>query len=214
MRAMILAAGRGVRMGELTLHTPKPLLKVAGKYLIEHAIDQLVKANIKEIIINVSYLGTQIQEALGDGSAYGVAIQYSVEEERLETGGGIVKALPLLGDEPFIVLSSDVVTDYPLDHLPKQPEGLAHLVMVANPPYHPKGDFALVDHHLKLEGEQRLTFGNVSVLRKELFLGFSADVFPLSKALKPAIVNQQVTGEFYDGFWRNVGTQEDLKTTR
>jgi MurNAc alpha-1-phosphate uridylyltransferase len=211
MRAMILAAGRGERMGELTSHTPKPLLKVAGQYLIAHAIQQLVQANIRDIVINVSYLGAQIQAALGDGSAYGVHIQYSIEEERLETGGGIVKALPLLGDEPFIVLSADVISHYPLINLPAQPTGLAHLVMVPNPPYHAKGDFALHDGVLQLDGVNKLTFGNISVLRKELFAGCAPEKFPLSKVLKPAIANQQITGELYDGFWQNIGTPGDLQ---
>lgn len=210
MRAMILAAGRGERMGELTLHTPKPLLKVAGQYLIAHAIQQLAQANVRDIVINVSYLGGQIQAALGDGADYGVRIQYSMEDERLETGGGIVKALPLLGEEPFIVLSADVISHYPLNTLPTEPVGLAHLVMVPNPTYHPEGDFALHNGLLQLDGANKLTFGNISVLRKELFAGCAVEKFPLSTLLKPAIANQQISGECYTGFWRNIGTPADI----
>ena len=145
MRAMILAAGRGKRMGALTQHTPKPLLKMGDNYLIEYSIANLVRAGIKNIVINISYQGEQIKTALGDGKRYGAAISYSEEAERLETGGGIFNALPLLGNEPFLVVSSDIITDYALTTLPKQPDGLAHLVLVSNPVYHPDGDFGLAN---------------------------------------------------------------------
>src|SRR5262249_49696290 len=130
MRAMILAAGRGERMGDLTLTQPKPLIRVADKYLIEYPIATLAKANICEIVINVSYYRDQIMKALGDGRKYGVHITYSEETDRLETGGGIRKALPLLGHEPFLVMSSDIITNFPLAQLPMQPKGLGHLVLV------------------------------------------------------------------------------------
>lgn len=210
MRAMILAAGRGERMRELTLNTPKPLLTVRGRYLIEYAILRLVDAGVSDIVINISYLGSQIKEALGNGSHYGVALHYSEEQERLETGGGIFQALPLLGDEPFIVLSGDVMTDFPLQKLPKQLLGLAHLVMVDNPSYHPKGDFGLVEGNISLTAKPTLTFGNVSLLHPDLFKGCQPGVFKLSSLLMPAILKQQVTGEYYQGEWYNIGTPEDL----
>jgi MurNAc alpha-1-phosphate uridylyltransferase len=214
MRAMILAAGRGERMGELTLHTPKPLLQV-GKYrLIEYAIYRLKQAKICDIIINVSYLGEQIQSALGDGSQYGVQIRYSLEKDRLETGGGILQALPLLGDEPFIVLSSDVICDYPLASLPKEPSGLAHLVLVANPEFHPAGDFGLNGQYINRQAQPSYTFGNIGVYRKELFVSAVPGRFPLNQLLFPAIDHQQVTGEVYRGQWYNVGSQAELHRAR
>lgn len=210
MRAMILAAGRGERMRELTLNTPKPLLQVRGRYLIEYAISRLVDAGVSDIVINISYLGSQIKEALGDGRRYGVVLHYSDEQERLETGGGIFQALPLLGNQPFIVLSGDVVTDFPLEVLPRQLSGLAHLVMVDNPDYHPNGDFGLVDGNISLTAKPTLTFGNVSLLHPDLFKGCQPGVFKLSSLLMPAILKQQVTGEYYQGEWYNIGTPEDL----
>jgi MurNAc alpha-1-phosphate uridylyltransferase len=211
MRAMILAAGRGERMGELTRHTPKPLLRVGEHYLIEYAIFNLHRAGIHEIVINTSYHGDQIKAALGDGHQYGVHLVYSEEKERLETGGGIFQALPLLGDDPFIVLSADVITDYPLANLPTEPDGLAHLVMVNNPPYHPQGDFGLRDHHLHLDSAPKLTFGNIGVYRKALFQDCTPGHFRLASLLTPAIEKQQVTGEHYLGSWFNVGTPDDLR---
>lgn len=211
MRAMILAAGRGERMKALTETTPKPLLQVNGKYLIEYAIDNLRLAGVHDIVINVSWLANRIKSALGDGKQYGVNIAYSEEPERLETGGGITKALPLLGDDPFIVLSADVITDYPLKKLPQQPKGLAHLVLVDNPPFHPYGDFGLSDKHVDILSAPAYTFGNMGVYRPELFDGCRAEPFPLSQLLFPAIRKQQITGEYYKGVWYNVGTPEDLQ---
>ncbi len=211
MRAMILAAGRGERMGSLTANAPKPLLYVAGKYLIEYAIFSLVKAGIKEIVINVSYQAEQIKTALGDGKRYGVTIFYSEEKERLETGGGIFHALPLLGEEPFIVLSSDIITDYPLHQLPQQPEGLAHLVMVDNPPYHPEGDFGLREGRLVMNVQPTFTFGNISIFRPEFFKNCEPGHFRLTTLLIPAVLANQITGEHYRGAWYNVGTPSDLQ---
>ncbi len=210
MRAMILAAGRGERMRELTQAIPKPLLKVQGRYLIEYAILRLAKAGVTEIVINVSYLGEKIQAALGDGSRYGVSIYYSVEKERLETGGGIYQALPLLGSDPFILLAGDLLTDFPLETLPKKLLGLAHLVMVDNPGYHSHGDFGLVDGYIALDGA-KLTFGSISVLHPDLFKDAQSGVFRLASLLLPAIKKRQVTGEYYHGVWHNVGTPEDLQ---
>ena len=210
-RAMILAAGRGERMGELTAGVPKPLLQVAGHYLIEYAIVQLKRAGVTEIVINVSHLAEQIQDALGNGARYGVNLLYSVEKERLETGGGILKALPLLGAAPFILLSADVICDYPLTQLPINTlKGLAHLVLVPNPLYHPQGDFGLANGYLNLTTKPAYTFANISVLHPDLFAAAEPGHFRLSKLLLPAVTQTQVTGELYTGQWFNVGTKEDL----
>ncbi|MBX3708170.1 MAG: nucleotidyltransferase family protein [Gammaproteobacteria bacterium] len=209
-RAMILAAGRGERMGDLTARVPKPLLRVAGHYLIEYAIFSLKRAGIDEIVINVSYLGEQIKNALGDGAQYGVKIFYSEEPKRLETGGGIFQALPLLGKEPFLVISSDVMTDYPLERLLQAPDGVAHLVMVPNPIYHPKGDYGLRGDRIDINAGPTRTFANIGVYKPELFADCKAGHFRLTNVLNPAIVAGRVTGELYQGQWYNVGTSNDL----
>jgi MurNAc alpha-1-phosphate uridylyltransferase len=211
MRAMILAAGRGERMKELTHKTPKPLLRVGDRYLIEFAIENLKRAGITEIVINISWRARAIKEALGDGKQYGVILVYSEESQRLETGGGITKALPLLGREPFIVLSADIITDFPLKKLPQQPQGLAHLVLVDNPPFHPHGDFGLAGKQVDMLSAPAYTFANIGVYRPELFDSCAVEVFPLSNLLFPAIRKQQITGEYYKGVWYNVGTPEDLQ---
>lgn len=210
MRAMILAAGRGARMGELTAQTPKPLLKFAGKYLIEYSIEALLNINVRDIVINISYLGEQIKMALGDGSRYGARFYYSEETEALETGGGIVEALPLLGDEPFIVLSADVITDYPLHHLPTRLTRLAHLVLVDNPSFHPRGDFCLRDQVVCREEVNNFTFGNIGIYHPELFVGCFPQKFRLGDLLLQAITEGCVTGEHYQGMWYNMGAPQDL----
>jgi MurNAc alpha-1-phosphate uridylyltransferase len=210
MRAMILAAGRGKRMGDLTTHVPKPLLKLGEQYLIEYNLKALAKAGHKEIVINTSYLADQIKNALGDGSRYGVAIEYSFEETALETGGGIFQALSLLGDKPFVVVSADIVTEYPFEGLPKDPAGLGHLVLVDNPSFHPEGDFNLLGQRLYDNEGMRLTFGNIGVYRKELFDGCEPGCFPLNVLFHKAIKRHQLTGEYYRGGWHNIGTPEEL----
>lgn len=210
MRGMILAAGRGERMGDLTRAQPKPLLRV-GKYaLIEYALFAFQRAGITELVINVAYLGEQIQAALGDGSRYGVTIAYSVEAERLETGGGIYQALPLLGDEPFVVMSGDIITAYPLQQLPRELTGLAHLVLVPNPAFHPQGDFGLEKNVLTRQTAQQYTFGNVGVYHPDLFKHCEAGHFRLNQVLFPAIDAKQMTGELYHGAWYNVGDASQL----
>lgn len=211
MRAMILAAGRGERMGTLTSSTPKPLLLVAGRYLIEYAILSLKKANIKEIVINISYFGEQIKTALGDGKRFQVDIHYSEEKERLETGGGIFQALPLLGKDPFLVMSSDIITSYPIEQLlNRQHKSLAHLVLVDNPSYHPQGDFGLKDGIINMDVSPTFTFANLGVYHPQLFTGCEPGHFRLAKLLIPAIQQGQVTGEFFQGGWYNIGTASDL----
>ncbi len=214
MHAMILAAGRGERMGELTLDTPKPLLRVDGHYLIEFALDRLKRAGISDIVINVSYLGEKIKNILGNGSQYGLRIVYSTEVERLETGGGILQALPLLGVNPFVVMSSDIITDYPLPQLPQQLKGLGHLVMVNNPIYHSQGDFALRDQYLELDAKPSYTFANIAVLHPDLFAGCELQYFRLAQLLIPAIRERQMTGELYQGAWCNTGTPTDWEEAK
>lgn len=210
MRGMILAAGRGKRMGDLTSHVPKALLRVGDHYLIEYSLISLAKLGVKDIIINICYRGDQIIKAIGTGQKYGVKITYSEEHEPLETGGGIYQALPLLGKEPFIVLSCDVITDYPLEKLPKEPEGTAHLILVNNPAYHPQGDFCLREKKIYYGNDPTLTFANVGVYRPEIFSNSQFGKFRLGVILKEQILQGNVTGETYQGIWHNLGSPEDL----
>jgi MurNAc alpha-1-phosphate uridylyltransferase len=210
MRAMILAAGRGKRMGELTDHTPKPLLPIKNKPLIVYQIEALLEAGVEEFVINLGYLGHKIESTLGNGKQFGVRIQYSVEDPVLETGGGVAKALPLLGSDPFIVVSSDIYTDYPYKKLPPDPEGLVHLVMVDNPPHHSRGDYALVDGKVSKTGDFLLNFGGIGVYRPELFIGCPEGIFPLNVLYEKAIIEQKISGEYYQGLWHNIGTSKQL----
>ncbi len=212
MRGMILAAGRGERMGALTTHCPKALLQVGGRYLIEYAILNFKRAGIHEIVINVSYYAEQIKQALQSGAKYGVHLVYSEEPERLETGGGILQALPLLGNAPFIVLSADVITDFPLDIQRNLQGALAHIVVVDNPPYHPRGDFGLAGQQVDLQALPTYTFANIGWYHPDLFKGEEAGYFRLTKVLIPAIAAGKVTGELYRGRWFNMGTPEDLES--
>lgn len=210
MRAMILAAGRGSRMQTLTDDVPKPLLRIHDRYLIDYSIAALKKANITEIVINVSYRGEQIKTALGDGDRYGVVIQYSDEPEALETGGGIFKALPLLGKDPFVVLSSDIISDFDLKKLPHILSGLAHLVLVDNPSFHPEGDFGLQNHLVNAHDMKKFTFANIGVYHPDLFSECRSGKFALGPLLKHAATQQQVSGEYYQGLWHNVGSAFDI----
>ncbi len=210
MRGMILAAGRGERMGELTQTTPKPLLRVGGRYLIEHAIAQFQRANIREIVINVSYLGEQIIAAIGDGARYGVQIAYSQEKERLETGGGILQALPHLGDAPFVVVSADIISDYPLAQLPSVPEGLAHLVVVDNPSFNSHGDFGLRDGFADRDAHPYYTFANIGVYHPALFAHATPGHFRLFDLVFPAMARQLVTAEHFSQSWYNIGSPTEL----
>ncbi len=211
MKAMILAAGRGERMRPLTDTTPKPLLRIGGQTMIERHVHALARAGITDLVINHAHLGEQIEKALGNGNAYGVEIAYSAEIGGvLETGGGIFKALPLLGDAPFLVVNSDIWTDFPFEKLPPQPEGLAHLVMVDNPGHHPEGDFSLSMGQLSPKGPAMLTFSGIGVYRPELFSGCAAGAFPLAPLLRQAMDAGQVSGERYSGRWFDIGTPERL----
>ena len=213
MKAMILAAGRGERMRPLTDHTPKPLLKIAGKPLIHHHIEALRAAGIRELVINLAHLDEQIRTHLGDGTDLEVRIEYSQEPEgALETGGGIHQALPLLGSAPFIVVNGDVLTDYPFARMCEQELGpdLAHLVVVPNPDHHPAGDFALQDDRLREQGQPRFTFSGIGLYRAELFAGCTPGRFPLAPLLRAAMGRGMIGGELYEGVWSDVGTPERL----
>lgn len=217
MRAMILAAGRGERMRPLTDHTPKPLLQVGGKPLIQYHIEALAAAGVREIVINLAWLGQQIRAALGNGSQLGVRIHYSDEgDAALETGGGVFQALPVLagasGTDAFIVVSGDVWTEYPLgDALNKPASGdVAHLVVVPNPDFHTRGDFGLLDGRLTDSGE-RYTYANIGVFRPEFFVGCKPGRFPIAPLMFDWIRKGRVGGELYRGVWHNVGTPRQLQ---
>jgi MurNAc alpha-1-phosphate uridylyltransferase len=216
--AMVLAAGRGSRMRPLTDTLPKPLAPVAGKPLIAHTIERLARAGITRVVINLSWRGQQIRDALGDGRAMGLQIDYSDEGDvALETGGGIVHALPLLGDKPFWVVSGDIWLDYPFAQRASslKSDDLIHLVMVPNPSFHPQGDFWLRDGRIENESSsresERLTYGNLGLFRPELFTVRKAGPAPLSPWLREAIAQARVSGERFDGAWCNVGTVEQLQ---
>ena len=211
MKVMLLAAGRGERMRPLTDIKPKPLLEVGGRALIVHHLDALREAGLRDVVINLGYRGEQICAALGDGRRYGIRIDYSREPQQpLETGGGIFQMLPLLGPAPFAVINSDIWSDYPYARLPCEPAGLAHLVLVDNPPHHPEGDFVLREG-LVLDSEApRLTFSGISILRPELFTSCQPGRFPLAPLLRRAMAAGRVSGEHYTGIWQDIGTPERL----
>jgi MurNAc alpha-1-phosphate uridylyltransferase len=213
MKAMILAAGRGERMRPLTDHTPKPLLLVAGKPIIEHTIEQLVIAGFTDLVINHAHLGAQIAQRLGDGQALGATIQYSPEgEQGLETAGGIINALPLLGDEVFLVVNGDIATDFDFATLKNIPVDLAHLVLVPNPAHHPEGDFGINNAGLVDEqAQEQLTFSGIGLYSPKLFHGLPVGSRKLGPLLRQAIARQRVSGQKHTGFWLDIGTPERLQ---
>jgi N-acetyl-alpha-D-muramate 1-phosphate uridylyltransferase len=209
-KAMILAAGRGERMRPLTDHTPKPLLEAGGRPLIGHHLTALAKAGVREVVVNHAHLGAQIEAALGDGAAYGLRLRYSPEAVALETGGGIFRALPILGPDPFVVVNGDVWTDFDLGDLGLAESDLAHLVLVDNPVHHPAGDFVLEGDRVRDADGPRLTFSGIGVYRPALFDGCTAGRFPLAPLLRTAMAAGRVSGEHYRGRWVDVGTPERL----
>ena len=216
MKAMILAAGRGERMRPLTDNIPKPLLKVAGKMLIEYHLEKLQAANISEIVINHAWLGDKIEQALGDGSRYGLNITYSAEKEALETAGGILNALPLLRGanndaDAFIVINGDIYCDYDFSKLPSSLSNLAHLVLVNNPQHHPEGDFSLTaSGAVEQDGQSKQTFSGIGVYHPDLFEGYQNGKLALAPILREAMAQHMVTGESYQGVWHDIGTPERL----
>lgn len=211
MKAMILAAGLGTRMRPLTDHTPKPLLAAGGKSLIEWHIERLQQAGFRELVINTAWLGEKIEAALGDGSRYGVSIQWSREGTPLETAGGIRRALPLLGDAPFAVINGDIWTDFDFARL-RAPAGLAHLVLVTNPEHHPNGDFGLDSAGLVRDnGKPKLTFSGIGVYRPELFQELADGEAKLAPLLRAAMSHDAVSGEYFAGAWWDIGTPQRLE---
>ncbi len=211
---MILAAGRGERMRPLTDHTPKPLLTTAGKPLIEYTIERLVANGFNDIVINHARLGLQIEERLGNGNRFGADISYSPEgEQALETAGGIINALHLLGDGAFLVVNGDIATDFPFADLKNLPVDLAHLVLVDNPAHNAQGDFGLNRSGLVVSNgtEQRLTFSGIGLYSPELFNNTPAGISKLAPLLRLAIANGRVSGQKMNGFWMDIGTPERLQ---
>ena len=211
MKAMILAAGLGTRMRPLTDTTPKPLLKVGGMPLIVWHLERLAHEGFKEIVINVAHLGYKIIDTLGDGSQWGVTIHYSDEQEEgcLESAGGIIKALPLLGDETFLVVNGDIFTDYEFQEHRKLAEGvLAHLVLIPNPDHNPEGDFAL-DGNRVIDNKQ-YTFSGIGYYSPKLFEGVPYGKSSTIPLLRAAMKEGRVTGELYEGQWLDIGTPERL----
>ena len=222
---MILAAGRGERMRPLTDLRPKPLLEAGGRMLIEWHLAALARAGFREVVINHAWLGEQIPAALGDGSRYGLIIRYSAEGEALESGGGILRALPQLGPEPFLVVNGDIWTDFDFSHPPRLDEqALASLILVPNPPQHPRGDFALVpgatasldvladpERLAAADAPPRLTFAGIGVYRPEFFAGCDDGRFPLPPLLQRAAAAHRLRGRLYQGLWFDIGTPERLR---
>ncbi|HAS15322.1 MAG TPA: mannose-1-phosphate guanylyltransferase [Idiomarina abyssalis] len=213
MRAMILAAGRGSRMRPLTDNQPKPLLPIAGKPLLAYHLEKLAQAGVNEVVINHAWHGEQIENFVGDGSRWGLQVSFSAEPEGgLETAGGIIKALPLLGDEPFWVINGDIWTDWDYRDLPTQleKEQLAHLIMVKNPAHHPEGDFALENGLLVNDGSERKTFSGIGLYRKELLEPYPQGKQPLKTFFDRAINQSRLAASYWDGHWTDVGTPERL----
>ena len=213
MKAMILAAGRGVRMRPLTDTTPKALLAAGGKPLIVWQLEKLARAGFTEAVINHAHLGHLIEAALGDGSRFGISIRYSAERVALETAGGIAYALPLLGAAPFLVINADIFSDYDFSALASLDlrDRLAHLVLVDNPPQHLRGDFALEAGQVRESGAQLLTFSGVGVYAPRLFAGIPVGArLALAPLLRKAMASNQVSGEHFHGRWQDIGSAERL----
>ena len=210
---MILAAGRGERMRPLSDAVPKVLLEVQGKPLIVRTIEALASTGVMEIVINHAHLGHMIEGALGDGRRYGVAIRYSSEGEALETAGGIAKALPLLGSEPFLAVNGDIFCDFDFSSLVTRPSGsdLAHLVLVANPTHHPQGDFSLHGSRVADAGQPKWTFAGIGVYQPVLFAGIKPGAKgQLAPLLRAAMARGLVSGQVHRGEWHDVGTPQRL----
>ena len=212
MKAMVLAAGRGERLRPLTDTLPKPLVAVGGRPLIVWQLERLARAGVREVVINLSWLGAQLRAALGSGAAFGLTLHYSEEGPvPLETGGGIVHALPLLGPQPFLVVSADVWSEIDYAKLRLARGALAQLLLVPNPPHHPRGDFALAGELVTEDGAERFTYANVGLYTPEFFAGCPAGRFPLIEPLRRAIAARRVHGQLYRGPWHDVGTRERLE---
>lgn len=213
MKAMILAAGRGKRMKDISSNLPKALLDLNGMPLIVYRIKALVDAGITDIVINVYNNLDIFKEILGDGKKYSCKITYSFEQEILETAGGIIKALPLLGEEAFINCSCDTITDYDFTRFKKHQfnqNTLAHLILVDNPSHHPQGDFSLTDDRVGLDEEAPYNYAGFALLHPQLFKNLDPGYRRIGDAFKQAIRNQLVSGEYFKGLWINTDTPERL----
>jgi MurNAc alpha-1-phosphate uridylyltransferase len=211
MKAMILAAGRGERLRPLTDDCPKPLIKVAGKSLIEYHLENLARAGFKEVIINTAWLAEKIHQQLGDGSAYGVNIQYSDEGEALETAGGIIHALPLLGDEPFLIVNGDIWCDIDFSSLSNlKPSTQAHLILVNNPEHNLSGDFCLQNGLVENTGKEMHTYSGIGIYSAAFFDKQKTGILPLAPILRKKCDDNLVSGELYNGQWTDVGTIQRL----
>lgn len=212
MKAMILAAGRGERLRPLTDEIPKPLIKVAGKSLIEYHLLNLASAGFKEVIINTAWLAEKIHAQLGDGKKYGVSIQYSDEGKALETAGGIINALPLLSNDPFLVVNGDIWCDFDFSTLPELKDSIqAHLLLVNNPEHNQKGDFSLQDKLIKNMGKSMHTYSGIGIYSADFFAGQQSGSAPLAPIIRNKSKDNLVSGQFYDGLWTDVGTLERLR---
>ena len=224
MKALIFAAGLGERMRPLTDRTPKPLLPAGGKPLIVWHLEKLAAAGVREVVINTSWLAEQFPQTLGNGERWGLRIVYSYEGQTpLETGGGLLHALPLLGDAPFLLVNGDIWTDYDFARLPNQPEGLAHLVMVDRPVQAAHGDFALdKSGHVRADGTPLLTYAGLGIYRPQLLSNwrdFVADAgsqaepprFRLAPVLRAQMTSGMIGGEYHSGRWTDVGTPQRLE---
>jgi MurNAc alpha-1-phosphate uridylyltransferase len=216
VKAMILAAGYGKRLRPLTNKIPKPMITVSGKPLLQHHIERLVAMGVTEVVINISWLADQIESFFGDGSNFGIRITWSRESEPLETGGGILKALPLLGDTPFLLINGDIWTDFPLPRVTDialEDDQSAWLLLVNNPKHNPAGDFGLQEGLVSYEPVLKYTYSGISVFKPMLFANYAknpieASCFPLREVLRPAIESRCIIGSVYEGHWCDVGTIE------
>ena len=211
MIAMILAAGRGERLRPLTDTTPKALVEVRGVSLLERHLNAVKAAGVKNVVINLGWLGEMIAERVGSGSRYGLSVVYSPEGENiLETGGGVHRALPLLGSDPFLIVNADIYTDMPLPTvLPDDADG--HMVLVPKPAHKERGDFDLIDGRVANGEDPALTFSGVAIYRPEFFADCEPGRFPLGPMLRAAADKSRLTGTIYDGIWEDVGTPERLQ---
>jgi MurNAc alpha-1-phosphate uridylyltransferase len=215
MKVLILAAGRGERLRPLTERTPKPLVEVGGEPLLGRHLRHLAAAGFQEIVVNTSHLADQIHAFLGDGSQWGLSIQISYEgPEPLETGGGMLHALPLLEPDPFLVVNADVVTDFPFAQLKRPPQGLAEVVLVDNPPWRQGGDFRLQRGRIVERSSDGLTFSGIAVYRPEILADQSPGKFSIVPLLEAAIASGELAGQHYRGLWHDTGTMVRLEAAR
>ena len=212
MKAMILAAGYGKRMLPLTEKLPKPLLNVQGRTLVEHHLHNLARAGFQDVVINLGHLGHMIEDAIGDGSRYGLRVQFSPEgPDPLETGGGMIKALPLLGVDPFIIVNADIFCDYDFSIIPPlDDQSDAHLVLVDTPSYKANGDFSLCDGYVVDNAEPALTYSGIALYHPRILDGAKVERFSIIPRLRQAITDGRVSGSYHTGMWSDVGTPDRL----